>query len=170
MHVALNAAGFLPDDETELGVRLQIGEAVDDVDAVRLQPLGPQDVVPLVESRLQLDEHGDLLAGFGRGDEQRNERRIRADAVQRHLDRDDVRVLHRRTKERLDRGERLERVMDQDVLVADLVEDHLGILVGAPEAVRRERRVLQLGTMKSRELRPVAEARDDPAFAGRPRR
>src|SRR5262245_14064434 len=48
--------------------------------------------------------------------------------------------------------------MYQDVLVANLVEDHLGILVVPPQAVRRERRVLQLGTMKPRELRPVAEA------------
>ena len=66
-------------------------------------------------------------------------------------------ILDRRAKERLDRGERLERVMDQDVLVANLVEDHLGVFVVAPQAVRRERRVLQLRTMKPRELRPVAE-------------
>ena len=35
-----------------------------------------------------------------------------ADAVQRHLDRDDVRVLHRGAQERLDRRERLERMVD----------------------------------------------------------
>ena len=93
MNVALNPARLLTDDETELGVRLQIGEAVHHVDAMRLQPLGPQDVVPLVESRLQFNEDGDLLARFGCGDEQRNERRIRADAVQRHLDRCHMRIL-----------------------------------------------------------------------------
>jgi hypothetical protein len=96
VHVALHAVGFLPDDQAQLGVRLQLGEAVDDVDAVRFQPSRPEDVVALVEARLELDEHGHLLAGFGRGNQQRNQRRVRANAVQRHLDRDDVRILDRR--------------------------------------------------------------------------
>ena len=109
VHVALHAVGLLPHDQTQLRVRLQLGKAVDDVDAVRLQPPRPEDVVALVEARLELDEHRDLLAGFGRGDEQRNQRRVRANAVQRHLDRDDVRILHRRAQERLHRSERLER-------------------------------------------------------------
>ena len=55
-----------------------------------------------------------------------------ADAVQRHLDRDDVRILHRGAQERFDRAERLERVVDEDVLIAQLVEDDLRILVRAP--------------------------------------
>ena len=71
-------------------------------------------------------------------------------------------ILHRRAKERLDRGERLERVMDQDVLVADLVEDRLRVLVVAPQAARRERRVLQLGTMKSRAAATSRRSPDDP--------
>jgi hypothetical protein len=85
--------------------------------------VGPDDVVALVEARLQLDEHRHLLALLGRLDQQVDERRVGADAVQRHLDGDDVRVLHRGPEERLDRRERIERVVHQVVLVADLLED-----------------------------------------------
>ena len=53
----------------------------------------PLDVVLLVEARLQLDEHGDLLAVLGRTRERRDDRRVGADAVERHLDREDVRVV-----------------------------------------------------------------------------
>ena len=158
VHVALHAVGFLPDHQTELGVRLELGKPVDHVDAVRLQPPRPEDVVALVESRLELDQHRHLFAGLGRGDEQRNQRRIGANTVERHLDRDDVRILHRGAKESLDRPEGLERMMNEDVLVADPVEDRFRILVGAPQASRREGRVLQLGPVNAGQLRPVAEA------------
>ena len=70
-------------------MRLQVDEAVDDVDAGLLQPVRPDDVVALVEARLQLDEHGDLLARVGGLDEQIDQRRVGADPVERHLDRDD---------------------------------------------------------------------------------
>ena len=72
--VPLDAVGLLPDHETELRVRLQIREPVDDVDPVRLQPLGPEDVVPLVEPRLELHQHRHLLAAFGRLNQERDER------------------------------------------------------------------------------------------------
>ena len=139
-------------------MRLQISEAVDDVDAMRFQALRPDDVIPLVEARFQLHEHGDLLAGFRGLDQQIDQRRVRADPVQRHLDRDDVRILHRRLQESFDRSERLIRMVNQHVLVAKLVEKHFGIFVKTPERVRREGWVLELRTMNLRELHPVAEA------------
>ena len=48
-------------------MRLQTNEAVDDVNARLLKTLRPLDVVLLVESRLQLDERGNLLAQITRG-------------------------------------------------------------------------------------------------------
>ena len=92
VHVAADAVGFLADDQAQLAVRLQVLDAVDDVHAGILQPRRPLDVVPLVEPRLQLDQHGDLLPGVGGVDQQVDQRRVRADPVQRHLDADHVRI------------------------------------------------------------------------------
>ena len=60
------------------------------------QPRRPGDVVALVEARLQLDQHRDLLALLGGLDQQIDQRRVGADAVERHLDRDDVRIVRPR--------------------------------------------------------------------------
>ena len=111
--VALHAGELLADHEAQLRVGLERGKAVDHVDAVRLQAPGPPDVVALVEARLQLHQHRHLFAGLGRLDEQRDERRVGADAVERHLDRNHLAIVHGRAQERLHRRERLERVMEQ---------------------------------------------------------
>ncbi len=132
-------------------------QPVDDVDARRLEAVRPDDVVALVEARLELDEHRDLLSLLGGLDEQVDQRRVLADAVQRHLDRDDRRVLDRRTQERLDRGERVEGMVHEVVLVAHLLEDGVDV-VRRPERAGEERRVLQARTMQLRQLHPVAEA------------
>ena len=147
----------LPHDEAQLAVGLQVDEAVDDVDAGRLQAGRPLDVVALVEPRLQLDEHRHLLAGLGGLDQQVDQRRVRADAVQRHLDGDDVRVLDGRAQERLDRGERLERVVDQEVLIADLLED-LVRSSGAHSVRGANGGSFSSGRCSLRQLHPVAEA------------
>ena len=93
MRVAPDAVRFLADDQAELAVGLQVDEAVDDVHAGGFQPGRPRDVVALVESRLQLDEHRDLLAGLRRLVSRSTSGESCADAVERHLDRDDVRVV-----------------------------------------------------------------------------
>ena len=54
-----------------------------------------------------------------------------ADPVKRHLDPDHVRVGRRLLQEQLDRRERVERVMDEEVLLADIVE-HAGIALRRP--------------------------------------
>ena len=90
---------FLPHDEDDLGVGLQAHRAVEDVDAGALQLARPDDVVLLVEARLELDGHRDLLAVLGRGDERLHDLRVRAGAVQRHLDRQDRGVLGRAAEE-----------------------------------------------------------------------
>jgi len=43
VHVAAQALGFAAHDEAELGVDLEAGEAVDDVDAGGFEFLGPVD-------------------------------------------------------------------------------------------------------------------------------
>ena len=46
-------------------VRLEVGKSIDDVNAVRLELLRPDDVVALVETRLQFHQHRHLFASFG---------------------------------------------------------------------------------------------------------
>ncbi len=68
-----------------------------------------------------------------------------------------LRILDRRAQERLDRGERVERVMDQEILVRDLIE-HLVGFVRRPQRALLERRVLQRRPVQLGEGVPVAEA------------
>ena len=93
-----------------------------------------------------------------------------ADAVERHLDRDHVRVVDRGAQERLDRRERVERVVDQEVLIGDLLEDLVG-LVRRPQRARRERRVLQRRAMQLASARSSRRSPGDRSCARRrPRR
>ena len=59
-------------------------------------------VALLVEPRLELDDARHLLAGFGRPDQRADERRVVADAVDGHLDRERPRVVRGRLDEALD--------------------------------------------------------------------
>ena len=137
MGVAADAVGLLAHDQAQLAVRLQVDQAVDDVDAGRFEPGRPGDVVALVEARLELDQHRDLLAGFRRLLEQVDERRVVPDAIERQLDRHDMRVAHRRLEERLDRDERIERMVQHVVAVPHELEDLVDV-VAAPDDPRRE--------------------------------
>ncbi len=118
-HVALAA-----NDQRRLRVDLQVVEPVDDVHARLLEGPRPLDVQPLVEACLELDEADALLARLGGLDQRGNDRRVLARPVHRRLDPDRVGVDDGRSYERLDR--RRERVvweMDEDVALADLVEE-----------------------------------------------
>ena len=107
MQVAADAVLLAAHDERDLAVRLEAGEAVDDVAAGLFQLARPVDVVLLVKARLELDEHRDLLAVFGGADQRGDDRRIAADAVQRLLDCEHVLVLGGLRDELHDAVERL---------------------------------------------------------------
>ena len=79
----------------------------------------PQQILLLVEARLQLDHRGDRLAGLGGGDQRVDDRRLLAGAVERLLDRDDVGVLGRLAQEGDHHLEALIGVVDDDVLGPD---------------------------------------------------
>ncbi len=127
--VAAQPGTLAPDDERGLGVGLEPDQAVDHVGAGAFQLARPDDVRLLVEAGLDLDQDDDLLAALGGPDERLDDRRIARRAVQRLLDRQHVRVVGGLGDEPLDRcGERLVRVVDQDVAGADRGE-HVGRLV-----------------------------------------
>ena len=103
--------------EAELGMRLQAGQAMHHVAAGALQHPCPGDVVGLLEARLQLHHHHDLLPGARRGDEGVDDR-IGGGAVEGLLDGQHPGIGRRLLDERLDAaGERLVGVVEQDLAV-----------------------------------------------------
>ena len=143
VHVAAQPAVLAAHDERHLAVGLVADDAVDDVCARFLQLARELDVRRLVEAGAQLDQHRDFLAGLRRRDQALDERRVGRRAVQRLLDREHVGVGRSAVDEVDDGRERLERVMQQNVLLRDRLEN-----VRLDERFRhagRERRVLELG-------------------------
>jgi len=55
----------------------------------------PGNVGLLVEARLELDQNGHFLACFGGAGQRLSDGRRGADAIERHLDRQDFRILRR---------------------------------------------------------------------------
>ncbi|EYF01279.1 Hypothetical protein CAP_8433 [Chondromyces apiculatus DSM 436] len=122
---------------------LQPEQAVDHLHAALLQHPRPLDVARLVEARLQFDDRRHLLAVLRGARERLQDRRVTARPVQRLLDRQYVGVVGR-ARHQLHHGvERVVRVVEEHVLLADHRED----VVGVPERGRHlggERLVAQL--------------------------
>ena len=134
-----------------------------------LQRTGPLDVGLLVEARLDLDERHDLLAGLGRVDQRVHDRRVTRRAVERLLDRQDVRVGSGLLDEALDgRRERVVRVVDEHVAVAQRREHRLRRLALGEARVRRrdeglvlERRAVDVVDLPQRaEIEQARHAQD----------
>ena len=104
---------------------LQPDDAVHDLRADRLEPLGPVDVGLFVEARFQLDDRHHFLAALGRRDQQIHQGRLAADAVDRLLDREHIGVVHRLAQELHHRLERFERMVQQHVAFAQPLEHRL---------------------------------------------
>ena len=119
MHVRAQFAALAAHHQRHLGVRLQLQEAVDDLDAGALQLVRPADIGLLVESRFQFDHRGDRFAGLGGLRQFLDDRAVLARPVERLLDRDHSRVARRLPQELHDDVEALIRMMDDDVLLAD---------------------------------------------------
>ena len=112
-------APLAPHDQAELGVGLELDEAVDHLDAGAFKVARPFDVGLLVEAGLELDHGGDRLAGLGRVLQRLDDRRCLAGAVERPFDRHHVGIGRRLPQELQHDVERLVGVMDDDVLLAD---------------------------------------------------
>ena len=104
---------------------LQADQTIDDVHALAFQRPRPLDIALLIEARLQLDQHGDLLAFLHRLQQRFDDGRVPAHAVQRHLDRQHVGIVRGLANEIDHRLERIERMVQQHVLPPDEREDVL---------------------------------------------
>ena len=109
---------------------------------------GPADVRCLVEPGLEFDEHGDLLALFGRLDAGIDDRAAAGGAVERDLDGQHVGVVRGLVDELDNRAaERLVRVLDEDISSSDLGENVDRFVVGLQSWVDN---ALPLGPTQSR--------------------
>jgi hypothetical protein len=135
VQVTADAFAFPPHDHGDLAVRLQPDNAVDHVHAHLFQHAGPPDVAGFVEAGAQLDQHRHLLAVLGGLQQRADHRRVAADAIQRLLDGQHLRVTRGRPQELDDGLERVVGVVHEDVPGADGVE-HVSRLGQLPERLR----------------------------------
>src|SRR2546422_242239 len=131
-----------PHDERHLGVRLVANGAVHDVPPALLQPRRPVEDRFLVEPRHQLDHHGHFLPLARRVDQDLHQLRVGAGAIHRLLDGDHARIVRGGADEVDHRQERLERVMQQHILLLQHAEKVVGI--DRRREARLERRVLEI--------------------------
>ena len=161
---ATRGVRFAPKQQCELGVGLQTENAVDHLRAGFLQPLGPVDVRLFVEASQQLDDDGDLLAAARGLDQRLHQHRVDAGAVDGLLDRDHVGVLAGLADELDDRIERLIGMMQQDVVLPDR-RQNVGLIEKAFRRARHERRILELGPVRSVDQRRQPGEVDRPVAA-----
>ena len=121
----LDAAPLPPGDETDLGVDLDPLKAVLHRAAGVLQPLGPRNIVLLVEAGPQLHEDGDVLAVLRRRGQVLNELGLGGQAVDGDLDGEHIGVVGRLADE-LEKGVHgVEGIEEERVVPQDLREDPL---------------------------------------------
>ena len=123
MDIATEPVVIPPDDQTHLGVHLVAHHAIDHMDAGFLEAPGPGDVVGLVESRLQLHHHGDLLAVLHRVHQSTHDAAIAAGAVKGLLDRQHARISGGLLEEVQHTVETLVRVVQQKIPFPETLKD-----------------------------------------------
>ena len=144
----------------DLGMRLPVGESVDHLHAGPLQLARPHDVLLFVEPRLELDDGGDRFARLGRVDQRPDDRGLLARAVERLLDRHDVRVLRCLLEEGDHHLEAFVGMVDDDVLVADRGEAVPVMLADALGEARRIGRQLEVRPVLLGELIEIGDAEE----------
>ena len=83
VHVAADSVGFAAHHQAHLGVSLESQDAVDHVHALVLKCSRPGDIVLLVETRLQFEQHRHLLLVFPRLHERRHDGGVGTHPVER---------------------------------------------------------------------------------------
>ena len=131
MDIGVQLTAFAAHHQADLGVRLELDEAVDHLHAGAFQVARPFDVRRFVEAGLELDQRGDRFARFRRLDQRRDDRAVADGAVERLLDRDDVGIGRGLAHELHHGVETLEGMMDDDVLLADRREAVAAVIADA---------------------------------------
>ena len=100
-------------------MRLEFDKPVYDLSAGALEGARPADIGLFVEAGLELDQCGNRLSGFCRLDQRADDGRLGRRAIERLLDGDDVGIARRLLQKLHDDVERLVRVMDNQVFLAN---------------------------------------------------
>ena len=123
-------------------MNLEFINTIDDVAARALQTAAPLDVVLLVKAGFQLHQHVHLLAVFGSFHQRFHNLRVAREAVERHADRDDLRVIRRFGQHSQERTDTLVRVVQQHILFQNLLH-HRAIVHDIRRCLWMTRRVEQ---------------------------
>src|SRR5262245_62088355 len=99
MRVTAQPGWLLAHDQSGLGMGLQAAHPKNDMGSSPFQLNGPMQIALLVEAGFELDDTSHLFTGFSRLDQRSDERRVIANPIYRHLDRDGLRIVRRRTDE-----------------------------------------------------------------------
>ena len=123
----------------------------------------PANVALFVKPCLEFHQHRHLFAGLCGSEQRFDHRRITAYAVQRLFDREYLRVMSGSQQECLHRGERIVRMVQEDIPPADALEDVAGSLhttqrFGDGSSVRRKFEVRAVSGLEN--LRQAAHAED----------
>ena len=94
----------------------------------------PADIGLFIEARHQFDHNGDFLAILRGADQGLHQHRVSAGAVNRHFDRNHLRILDCLIQQFNDRGKGLVGVMQQDVAFADAFENVAAFADGLGDA------------------------------------
>ena len=121
---ARHAVRIAAHQQRQLAVRLQTHQAVENLHSGIFQIARPADVRGLIEARLQLHHRRHFLARRS-VHQRRDNQRMFAGAVESLLDGKNVLVFGRRLDKRNHRVVRIERMMQQDVVPAQLLEQIL---------------------------------------------
>ena len=130
-------------NQHHLGVGLEADHTIDHHRTGSLQAAGQLQVGLFVKARTQLDHRSHFFTVTCCINQRINDFRVGAAAVQGLAYGQYMRILGSLAKQVDDRGKRLERVQQQDVLLADHAENVLAVLQQLGDR-RGERRVLQL--------------------------
>ena len=119
MRVFAQLSCFAPHDQQRFGMDFVADHTVYHMRADLLQFRRPADISLLVKARHQLDHHRDLLAILRCANQRLHQLRIRPRAVHRHLDRHHIRGMRRIIQPLDHRRERLVRMVQQNIALAD---------------------------------------------------
>ena len=149
MAVGGEIGAFPAHDQAELGMRLELDEAVDDVHAGAFQISRPANVGGLVEPRLELDDRRHRLAEIGRILERTHDRAVVGGAVERPLDGQDVGIGDGLAQQLHHHVEGFVGVVHHDVLLADGREAVAVELADALGKADFERLESQIGALRN---------------------
>ena len=109
----------------------ELDEAEHHLHAGAFEVARPANVRLFVEARLELDERRDRLAGFGSLRQRLDDRAIGRRAIERLLDRDDIRIARSLIEELHHHIEGFVRVMDNQIFLPDRREAVAGVVADA---------------------------------------